>query len=167
MSAPVERSLDLTLDGPDESAQNKKQAICHLMPCSIEHKQVDIKAREYFWPTVRELKKGGDDEQGRGTKHDKSISESDNSKNPVLLASFRGRPLQGRRLQVPAGFLGHVVDKPQAGSGLASASKQQRMKKHFREFTYWNWDELPNENDTVVKAMNWIHIAKAIHDPID
>jgi hypothetical protein len=165
MAAPTSRVIDLAV-GADES-----EATCHLMPCSIEHNKLEVKAREYFWPTVRELKMGGDDEQGRSLKHDKSIGES-NAKDPILLASFRGRPLQGRRVQVPEGFLGHVISKePPAQSVGANTSKgpssEPRIKKHFREFTYWNWDELPDKNDTVVRALNWLQLAKAIHDPVE
>uniref|UniRef100_A0A6G1SCK1 Ribonuclease H2 subunit C n=1 Tax=Aceria tosichella TaxID=561515 RepID=A0A6G1SCK1_9ACAR len=168
MSTPTVREIDLAL-GPDETL-DKDRATCHLMPCSIEHKELNVKAREYFWPTIRELKMGGDDEQGRSSKHDKSIGEDD-SKDPILLASFRGRPLQGRRVQVPAGYIGHIINKePSSASGTGPGKNQRetaKIKKHFSEFTYWNWDELPSKSDTVIKALNWLQVAKAIHDPVE
>lgn len=127
---------------------------CHLLPCRIDHDQATVKAEEYFWPTIRNLESGGDNDLGR---IDKDIKDSLNAqksagKNPILTASFRGRPLQGRKVEIPAGYKGHVIiDKP-------------KQSKRIDEFTYWNWDELPRDTDVVVKALQWIKIAEAIHD---
>lgn len=142
------------------------QAICHLMPCSIEHKQTNVRAREYFWPTVRQLEVGGDDDQGRTTKHSKSIGD-DNIEDPILVASFRGRPLQGRLVKIPDGYRGHMLSKQdKSHANNNKANNGLKVKKHFDEFTYWNWDQLPSKNDAVVKAMGWLRISKSIHDPV-
>lgn len=131
-------------------------AKCHLMPCRIEYNKQTVKAVEYFEPTIKELKAGGDDELGREKLHHRKGDESGQSedKNPILTASFRGRPLQGRKLPLPDSYRGFLLF-----NGVT--------KKEFKEFTYWNWDEIPGDSDTVVKALGWINISKAIHGNVD
>lgn len=142
-----EKEITLGAKGHNETAR------CHLMPCRIEHKESTVKAREYFWPTIKELKEGGDEEMGReeSTKAKIDISGEINQASPILTASFRGRPLQGMKLKVPAGYRGCLLVDGQC-------------KKEFNNFSYWNWDELPNNDDTVVKALSWINISQAIHE---
>lgn len=125
-------------------------ANCHLMPCRIENNKSTVKAQEYFWPTIKELNEGGDDDMGR--EQSKKFKRGEASQvSPIMTASFRGRPLQGRKVQVPSDYRGYLL------SGGHST-------KEFDEFSYWNWDELPNNNDAVVKALGWINISKAIHE---
>lgn len=137
-----EKEINLKAKDRDEAAQ------CHLMPCRIERNKSTVKAKEYFWPTIKQLKEGGDEEMGRGKTE---LAGETNQGSPIMTASFRGRPLQGRKLQVPSDYKGYLLI-------------EGRSKKEFNEFTYWNWDELPSNNDTVVKALNWINISKAIHE---
>lgn len=124
----TEKKIDLA--GREGGSAGKAEQ-CHLMPCRIESDGSHVKAQEYFWPTIRPVETG--------------LVHGEKS---LLTASFRGRPLQGRKLSIPKGYKACVIGK----------------KKIFNEFTYWNWDELPNETDSVVKALQWIDIAKAIHD---
>lgn len=139
----------------DEDKSDRK-AQCHLMPCRIEYNDSTIKAKEYFWPTIRFLKAGGDEEQGR----EKSLPEiKDDPDSPTLTSSFRGRPLQGRKIVLPEGYKGHIVPK--------SSKSNVEATKNFDEFTYWNWDQLPNNDDAVVKALQWINISKAIHGSVE
>ena len=144
------------------------EATCHLLPCRIEHKDLRVKSREYFWPTVKELKLGGDDDEGRKLKHDQLINSTNNSQEqPILTASFRGKPFQGKCVKLPEGYSGHVVSKHSDVPKNLSSTKSTQIKKHFNEFTYWNWDELPSKEDTVVKGIGWIKIAQTLHDPIE
>lgn len=133
--------------------RDKERAQCHLMPCRIESKDERIKAKEYFYPTIRELKAGGDDDQGREIKKDKptsgQASGASGEEQPILLASFRGRPLQGRKVKLPDGYTGYMV-----------ARNKTNSERSFDEFTYWNWDELPSENDAICKAVRWVNVAK-------
>lgn len=142
---------------------DQNEAQCHLMPCRIEHNNIDIKAREYFWPTIRTIQPGGDDEQGREEKHNVSLV-NDDPNNPTLTASFRGRPLQGRKIKLPDGFKGYAVGK---STTTTTNTKGADKTKVFDEFTYWNWDELPGKQDAVVKALDWINLSKAIHNPVE
>lgn len=165
-SSRVEVNLDRGAVGNEKN--DGDESVCHLLPCRIEHKGLEVKAKEYFWPTVRELKIGGDDDQGRKVKHEQLLDETNNTKEqPILTASFRGRPLQGRHLKLPDGFAGHVLDKPGGNAAFGKlGAKSATIAKHFDTFTYWNWDELPSKDDSVVKALGWLNVAKAIHEPI-
>lgn len=70
-----------------------------------------------------------------------------------LRASFRGRPLRGREVAVPSGFIGLVVDKDE-DKFVASAS--------FSNIVTWKWDQDP-ESDSLSRALDWLQIAAAIH----
>lgn len=131
---------------------------CHLMPCRIEYKGSTVLAKQYFWPTIRLLQAGGDEDQGRGAKSDYATkADSCNLKdNPVLVASFRGRPLQGKKIQLPDGYEGTVVDED-----------GQKPIGKFKELTYWNWDKIPETSDTIVQSLQWFDISKAIHSNPD
>lgn len=128
---------------------------CHLMPCRIEYKGSTALAKEYFWPTIRTINEGGDDQQGRDSTGDylRKTRAVSSVANPILVASFRGRPLQGKKLNLPDGYEGSVV----------STENSKKHAKKFKSFTYWNWDEIPTNDDAVVKALQWIDVAKAIH----
>lgn len=123
---------------------------CHLMPCRIEEKHnMQIKAKEYFYPTIRVLENDDDDYKSGRQAAANSVKNED--KKTILQASFRGRPLQGREMTLPHDYCGHIL------TGNKSTNK-------FSTFTYWNWDEIPNDRDVVAKAFQWIDIANAIHD---
>lgn len=138
----------------DLSNSSSEPIQCHLMPCRIEHNQSTIKAKEYFWPTIQVLGDCSDYDEGREKiKRDNTCRDSDKSnKDVILTASFRGRPLQGRKVKLPDGYIGHVHQKDSVDG------------RKFDEFTYWNWDQIPKDNDTVVNALQWMKIAQAIHD---
>lgn len=142
--------IDLRTIGDNSFAQ------CHLMPCRIEHQELSVKATEYFHPTIRLLGAGDDDnDQGRN-KETYDSKEANGNDDPILAASFRGRPLHGRKVTLPDGFRGHVVGKDPRSILIPT--------KKFREFTYWNWDALPRKEDEIIKSLQWIEISKAIHD---
>lgn len=117
-----------------------------MMPCRIECDQPTVRAKEYFWPTIKNLKAGGDEEQGRSASY--LAAPNNSSSNSVLTASFRGRPLQGTKVKIPESYKGFVLGKKPG---------------EFEEFTYWNWDQLPSKTDAVVKALQWINVSDAIH----
>lgn len=131
---------------------------CHLMPCLIEYDKTTVNAKEYFWPTIKEMKEGGDEDQGRDRKvgNDANTRQQNNDpKNPILTASFRGRPLQGKKLDLPESYQAQVV---------INNSDRSKTTKSIKELYYWNWDEIPNKDDKVVKALQWIELAKVMHD---
>ncbi|KAL4704800.1 hypothetical protein ACJJTC_003512 [Scirpophaga incertulas] len=79
-----------------------------------------------------------------------------------LTASFRGHSLDGVKMLLPDGYRGLVVTevkKPLA----EDADRRFQVAGGFKEITYWNWDKKPSKNDNLVKAMDWMDIAEAIH----
>ncbi|XP_076176414.1 ribonuclease H2 subunit C isoform X2 [Ptiloglossa arizonensis] len=92
-----------------------KENILHLMPCKI-HGDESANVSSYFTPYIRKI----DDEHYN--------------------SSFRGYPLQGKKITIPSGYKGT-----------------------FSYFTYWNYDKLPSKNDALVAAIDWIDIAEALH----
>lgn len=77
-------------------------------------------------------------------------NKSDIEQKKVLTASFRGRPLQGRKVNLPTGFKGCLV------------SRDGKISEKFNDFTYWNWDQLPKDDDKVVQAMKWLNLSEAL-----
>lgn len=151
-----ERIMDLKSDGA-------LAAQCHLMPCRIEHSKQTVKASDYFWPTIKELRTGGDQEQGREANYrGKQVDREGQKERPMLTASFRGRPLQGKRISLPEGYTGFGIRQKNSKAN----DKKSKDVTQFKEFTYWNWDELPTNKDVIVKALRWTNIAKSIHGDV-
>lgn len=154
----TERMIDLKSDGA-------LAAQCHLMPCRIECTKQTVRASDYFWPTIKELRTGGDQEQGRRANYrEKQMIGEEQKENPIMTASFRGRPLQGKRISLPEGYTGFGVR--QRSSKASGNDKKSKDVTQFKEFTYWNWDELPTDKDVIVKALRWINVAQAIHGEV-
>lgn len=117
----------------------------HLMACEVDH-DGEAQVSNYFDPTVRD----------EGT-----ISGVQNGES-ALSASFRGRSLKGCVLNVPAGYTGFVMKE---GRRPITDEEDRVMKPihKFSQFTYWNLETPPSNNDAIVKAMQWINIASALH----
>lgn len=80
--------------------------------------------------------------------------------NGHLCASLRGRPLQGKQLDVPNGFIGCLVRAKNEGH---EDQEVLTVSKKFSNLTYWNLDSEPSKDDKIVQAMNWTNIAHSIH----
>ncbi|XP_015605875.1 ribonuclease H2 subunit C [Cephus cinctus] len=120
-----------------ETLESEKESVLHLMPCKIDGDET-AKVSKYFTPYISEV--------------------NDDYKQ----ATFRGYPLQGRKIKVPKGYTGYTFyeyEKPVANNtdrNLYSTGK-------FSEFTYWNYDKIPSRNDALSGALDWIDIAEALH----
>ncbi|KAK9888392.1 hypothetical protein WA026_000643 [Henosepilachna vigintioctopunctata] len=83
----------------------------------------------------------------------------------ILSASFRGHPLLGKEIQIPAGYRGVVLHET-----MKPATEKEDRKFYvihtFDKFKYWNWEKAPSKNDPLVQAMDWIDIAEALHSPV-
>ncbi|XP_038220428.1 ribonuclease H2 subunit C [Zerene cesonia] len=109
----------------------------HYMPCKIEE-DGHANVQKYFSPYIQE------------------------NENGELTATFRGHSLDGVKMPVPEGYRGIVVTE--AKRPLAEdADRKFQVAGGFKEIVYWNWDKKPSKNDNIVKAMDWIDIAEAIH----
>ena len=42
-----------------------------------------------------------------------------------------------------------------------------RVIKRLDGFTYWNYDSIPSKSDNMKQAVQWLKIAKALHDEDD
>ncbi|XP_049884421.1 ribonuclease H2 subunit C [Pectinophora gossypiella] len=109
----------------------------HFMPCKIEE-DGPAEVRKYFKPYIKE-----DGSEG-------------------LTSTFRGHPLDGTELSLPAGYRAVLVTE--AKRPLAEqADRRFQVAGGFKQFTHWNWDKKPSKNDDVVKALDWADLAEAIH----
>ncbi|KAJ7371132.1 Ribonuclease H2 subunit C [Desmophyllum pertusum] len=117
----------------------------HLMACEIEH-DGEAPVSSYFDKTVRE----------DGT----SSGVQDGEK--ALSASFRGRDLKGCVVNLPAGYTGYVM-KEDKRPFTDEEDREMKATHKFSQFTYWNLETPPSNNDAITKAMQWINIASALH----
>ncbi|XP_041984280.1 ribonuclease H2 subunit C [Aricia agestis] len=80
-----------------------------------------------------------------------------------LTATFRGHPLDGKNMTIPEGYTGILVSETKRPLA-EDADRKFQVMGGFKEFVYWNWDKKPSKNDNLVKALDWIDIAEAIHE---
>lgn len=115
----------------------QKQSILHLMPCKIHGDEV-ANVSSYFEPYIHK------------------------TDGECYTSSFRGYPLQGKKIQIPNGYKGITFfehKKPDA----ENMQRNLYSTGVFSEFTYWNYDKVPSKNDTLIAALDWIDIAEALH----
>jgi len=117
----------------------------HLMACEIEH-DGEAQVASYFDTSVRE----------EGTKPGVEHGEK------ALSASFRGRSLKGCVLNLPAGYTGYVM-KEEKRPFTEEEDRVLKATHKFSQFTYWNLETPPSNNDSITKALQWINIASALH----
>ncbi|XP_013188962.1 ribonuclease H2 subunit C [Amyelois transitella] len=109
----------------------------HFLPCKVEA-DGPANVQKYFEPYVQE------------------------TENRELTATFRGRLLNGKKLELPQGYEAVVVTE--AKRPLAEdADRRFQIAGGFKEVVYWNWDKQPSKNDNLVKALDWVDIAEALH----
>lgn len=113
----------------------------HLLPCRVEYNGT-AEVAKYFHSSVR------DDE------------------NEQLTASFRGRPLNGQALRLPAGYTGFVL-KESRRPFVEEEDRNVNITHKFKELTYWNLDKTTSVNDNLQRALGWAAIAKAVHGQAD
>ncbi|XP_063372111.1 ribonuclease H2 subunit C [Cydia amplana] len=108
----------------------------HYVPCKVEE-DGPANVEKYFEPYVVE-------------------------EDAELTASFRGHPLDGTKMSFPEGY--RAVVATEAKRPLSEdADRKFHVVGGFKDFVYWNWDKKPSKNDNMVKALDWIDIADAIH----
>ncbi|KAI3894816.1 hypothetical protein MKW92_018623 [Papaver armeniacum] len=66
---------------------------------------------------------------------------------------FRGRKLQGANIPLPQGY-----------SEEGSDSWETCAK--FQSIMYWNHDNIPSQDDVLLRSFHWFKIANALHAPV-
>ncbi|CAL7936616.1 unnamed protein product [Xylocopa violacea] len=115
----------------------EKESVLHLMPCKIYGNE-SANVSSFFTPYIRKT----DDAH--------------------YTCSFRGHPLQGKKIILPSGYKGVTFlehKKPE----VENVERNLYSTGTFSHFTYWNYDKLPTKNDALAAAMDWIDIAEALH----
>lgn len=114
---------------------DKSSAKFHLINCEIESSG-EANVSKFFEPAI--VKK----EDGRAD------------------VSFRGRPMNGKRVQLPDQFVLANL-KPSLGN-----EHQFSATEATNAFHYWNFDQTPDLEDSTNQAINWINIAKCLSEPV-
>lgn len=86
-----------------------------------------------------------------------AIVKKDDCRSDV---SFRGRPMNGKRIRLPDEFVLANL-KPSL-----SDERQFTAAEAANEFHYWNFDQVPDLEDSTNQAINWINIAKCLSEPV-
>ncbi|KAJ1956659.1 hypothetical protein EC988_001232 [Linderina pennispora] len=94
----------------------------------------------------------------------------------IVEASFRGRRLCGRRIQVPEQFTGHVLVErvsSQCPQDLAFEAKEASATPvgqreltsagEFSEIVVWEHDRAPMDDDELISSLEWVEVAASIH----
>merc|ERR1740137_293408 len=71
-----------------------------------------------------------------------NFTTKDEDKN-CLVNTLRGRPLEGKVVELPTGYTGLVVEGNKVGLDM-DRDRTMRVTSKFREMTYWNYDKVPD-----------------------
>ncbi|KAK3709503.1 hypothetical protein LTR37_010876 [Vermiconidia calcicola] len=143
------------------STTSTKKFTPNLLPCAIKHNG-PVKTHPRYW----------------------SPAHDDNDAKSTSTAYFRGRKLRGRRLKVPDGYRGVVLEKSQQtvqqqaaqhpdslldedDDGVEEDMQEVKIadpKAQFDEVIVWGHEMVPEDEDVYVKGMvEWIGFAEAMH----
>lgn len=75
--------------------------------------------------------------------------------------ALRGFPLDGCTFKVPEHFQGIVFQETQRPME-ENARRTFKVCATFDEFTYWNYDKEPSENDQLKQALIWSDFANVV-----
>lgn len=81
-------------------------------------------------------------------------------------ATFRGRQLRGVQLSPPPGYTGHMLADTKAADVADGEDRRWLHKGIIDTFTYWKHDELPHDEEPILKAMQWAALADVLHGDV-
>ncbi|KAI9552260.1 hypothetical protein GHT06_022622 [Daphnia sinensis] len=136
-------ALNIKVNLPDQSCN--ADCVLHSMPCKINHDGA-ANITGFFSPYV-----------------ENKDTDFINNADAVLEASFRGYPLQGKKITIPNDFKGIVIGEMKKPL-TDMEPRNLYIKKNFGEITYWNWDCFPNKNDSINQSVEWLPLSKLIHN---
>lgn len=79
----------------------------------------------------------------------------------VLRNSLRGFPLNGCQFKVPESYQGVIFQENHRPLD-ENDDRTFKVSGTFNEFTYWNYDKNPSENDKLKQALQWNEFANAV-----
>lgn len=79
----------------------------------------------------------------------------------MKINALRGFPLKGAEIKLPQTIQG-VILREEEKLQIDGAERDLKFGGKFSEFTYWNYDKNPSENDAYRKALHWIKISEAV-----
>jgi hypothetical protein len=141
----------------DASERPEEQAVCHVLPCSIDYSGRLNGAQHFFRPTV--------------------VEEGDeNNDSPILAATLRGRGLLGRKISLSREASQNTEKGAFASPsirlfGIAGADQEHLTVEgtamdHVIE---WHHEHLPAnlpKNGRLATAQAWFQVAQALHEPL-
>ncbi|KMZ71765.1 hypothetical protein ZOSMA_175G00030 [Zostera marina] len=121
----------------------------HLLPCIVRYNG-PCPVSDYFKTNITGV-------EGDGLK--------------VQEAYFRGRRIQGTAVPLPNGYHGYVLGKKDGvkGKELKGSDEESNDWSSYAEFqniTYWNHDDMPSNDDPIMRCFHWFTIADALHKPV-
>ncbi|XP_011630478.1 LOW QUALITY PROTEIN: ribonuclease H2 subunit C [Pogonomyrmex barbatus] len=123
----------------DKDLVDREESVLHLMPCKIYGDEA-ANVSSFFKPYIRKIDEKHYD------------------------CSFRGYPLQGKKITVPAEYKGMMFMQNKKAD-IENKERNLYCTGIFSQFTYWNYDRIPSKNDALAAAFDWIDIAKVLHSP--
>lgn len=98
--------------------------------------------------------------------HDLFESYQRTRDNDIFVSSFRGRLLEGKRISIPPGYKGIVFSEAESRDEDGDFQRKERDLHYageFSEFTYWNYDKTPSQDDPIIGVLDWLDIAESLH----
>ena len=81
------------------------------------------------------------------------------ARSTVLEGQFRGRPLDGSTVSLPAGYRAVVAREEPVSEGTRYVATEV-----FSGFTSWNWDRKATSSDPTARLLDWFDLADAVSD---
>lgn len=78
-----------------------------------------------------------------------------------MFNSLRGFPMYGCNFKVPEPYHGVVFQETQKPMD-ENADRTFKVNGTFDEFTYWNYDKHPSNNDKLKQALSWNEFANEV-----
>ncbi|CAF0912908.1 unnamed protein product [Rotaria sp. Silwood1] len=105
-------------------------SIVYSMPCSIDiPSTITSDIKRHFTNSIQ-------------------VNKDNNNK---LVASFRGRPLDGEQLDIPNDYIGILTNS-------------SKYVSSFDKFIYFNLDCSTSKNDCIARSIEWLSLAKILHE---
>lgn len=79
----------------------------------------------------------------------------------TLSTSFQGRPLKGKRVDLPSDYACHVITCKETENGEVESVEVNRKTQSM---TVWNLSTVPTRFDAVQEALQAIPVLSALHD---